>query len=330
MNPSASGVSARNRVLIQNTLGAAVDLEVAETNRRGHATRLAQGAAATGVDLVVALGGDGTVNEVANGLARTSTAVGVLPGGSTNVFARTIGAVNEPVEAAEQLVWTLAQGRTAIRRIGLGNVNGRFFCFHVGMGYDAAVVAQVEKQGTLKRWLGHPLFMWAGFATWARHYDRRSPAFCIEIEGRPTIDGLFAIAMNTDPYTYLGARPLSLVPESSLDDPLALVNLRKLSLLGTLRAVSAALRGHGRLERLRHVDVLRDLHRFTVRGHRPFPWQVDGDHLGETELLEFRFEPECLDLVVPLRATPDRPDRPDRPGQPADRNPGPPADPDAA
>ena len=319
VNPSASGVTARGRVVIQNALSADHDLTVAETKRRGHATRLAQGAAATGVDVVVALGGDGTVNEVTNGLARTRTALGVLPGGSTNVFARTLGLINEPVDASTQLLDALA--RSSIRRIGLGNVNGRFFCFHVGMGFDAAVVAQVERHSQLKRWLGHPLFIWAAIDTWARKFDRKKPYFRIELPGelgagetdeplpyaassaqprpRPGIDGFFAVAMNTDPYTFLGPRPLSLVPEATIDVPLALVTLTSLGLMETFRAVGAAMKGGQRLRNRPNVEIRTDLHHFIVRGHRPFPWQVDGDHLGDADVLEFRWEPQVLDLIVP-------------------------------
>jgi diacylglycerol kinase family enzyme len=322
VNPSASGVTARGRVMIQNALAAEHDLTVTETKRRGHATRVAQGASSQGIDLVVSLGGDGTVNEVANGLARSTTALGVLPGGSTNVFSRTLGFVNEPVEATAQLLEAI--GRTSIRRIGLGNVNGRFFLFHVGMGYDAAVVEQVEKRGNLKRWLGHPLFMYAAIDTWVRHFDRKHPPFRVEFDAPvgaggiasfeddslpyaasssqkkfgAGIDGYFAIAQNTDPYTYLGSRALSLAPEASLDDPLTLVTLKRLNLLGTLTAITAALRGGDRLRNHRNVDVRTELTSFTVRAHRPFPWQVDGDHLGDAEVLEFRWEPEVLSLVV--------------------------------
>jgi diacylglycerol kinase family enzyme len=332
VNPSASGVTARGRVMIQNALAAEHDLTVAETKRRGHATRMAQGASAQGIELVVSLGGDGTVNEVANGLVRTPTALGVLPGGSTNVFARTIGFVNEPVEATTQLLEAI--GRSSIRRVGLGNVNGRFFLFHVGMGYDAAVVEQVERRGQLKRWLGHPLFMFAAVDTWARRFDRKHAHFRVSFGPTPSVgsgamaalddpdalpfaaqsaqsaqrgrsgtgsdyvDGFFAIAMNTDPYTYLGPRALSLSPEANFDNPLSLVILKKLDLVGTLGAVTAAIRGGGRLAKHRNVDVRTHLTGFTVRAHRPFPWQVDGDHLGNAELLDFRYEPEVLSLVV--------------------------------
>ena len=320
VNPSASGVTPRGRVLIQNAIAAQHHLDVVETNRRGHATRHAQGAVARGIDLVVSLGGDGTLNEVANGLARSPVRLGVLPGGSTNVFARSLGLVNEPVEATTQLLDAVARDNT--QRIGLGNVNGRFFCFHVGMGYDAAVVARVERHGQMKRWLGHPLFLYAAVATWARGYDRSTPPFRIELgevdknvglsglvtrakrrlrkrDGTADMEGFFAIALNTDPYTYLGPRALSLVPEATLERPLALVNLRTLRLGSTLQAVVAGLRGGGRLGQLPGVDVHTDLQAFIVRGNRPFPWQVDGDHLGDAEVLEFRYEPAVLTLVIP-------------------------------
>ena len=158
-------------------LSADHEVNVVETNRRGHATRLAQGAANDGVDVVVCLGGDGTLNEVANGLAGTDTALAPLPGGSTNVFARTIGLPNDPIEATGALLDALAHDR--IGDVGLGMVNGRYFLFHVGMGFDAAVVAQVERRGALKRYAGHPLFVYAAVDTWLRHYDRSRPRFAV-------------------------------------------------------------------------------------------------------------------------------------------------------
>ncbi|MHB8467273.1 MAG: diacylglycerol/lipid kinase family protein, partial [Acidimicrobiales bacterium] len=165
VNTSASSVTARGRVVIQKALSADHVVHVAETSRRGHATRLAMGAAADGTDVVVALGGDGTLNEAANGLAGTRTALAVLPGGSTNVFARTIGLTNDPIEATGQLLAALARP-ASIRSIGLASLNGRYFLFNAGVGFDAAVIAQVERRSHLKRWAGHPLFVYAGFATW--------------------------------------------------------------------------------------------------------------------------------------------------------------------
>src|SRR3954447_5118133 len=128
VNAAASAVTARGRVVIQKALSADHEVTAAETSRRGHASRLAQGAAADGIDVVVVLGGDGTLNEAANGLAGTATALGVLPGGSTNVFARTIGMPADPIEATGSLLSALARG--SIERVGLGSVNGRYFLFH--------------------------------------------------------------------------------------------------------------------------------------------------------------------------------------------------------
>src|SRR4051812_10920913 len=199
VNASASAVTARGRVVIQKALSADHDVTFAETSRRGHASRLAQGAAADGVDAVVVLGGDGTLNEAANGLAGSSTALGVLPGGSTNVFARTIGMTNDPIEATGELLGAMARGSR--RRIGLGMVNGRYFLFHVGLGFDAAVVQQVEKRSALKRYAGHPLFAWAAVVTWMRHYDRKRPRFAVRFEDGSVIDdGVFAICLETNPY----------------------------------------------------------------------------------------------------------------------------------
>src|SRR6187399_1135292 len=125
VNSSASSVTARSRVVIRKALAADHEVTLAETSRRGHATRLAQGAAAVGTDVVVVLGGDGTLNEAANGLAGTSCALGVLPGGSTNVFARTLGLPNDPIAAVHLLTAGLALGQ--VEPIGLGRVNGRYF-----------------------------------------------------------------------------------------------------------------------------------------------------------------------------------------------------------
>lgn len=298
VNPFASSVTARSRVVIQKALSADHEVTLAETNRRGHATRLAQNAAVSGMDVVVTLGGDGTLNEAANGLAGSHCALAALPGGSTNVFARTIGLPNDPIEATGQLLDALDGGH--IERVGLGTVNGRYFLFHVGIGFDAAVVAQVERRANLKRYAGHPLFVYCGFSTWIRHYDRSKPRFSVRYrDGSVVEDAYFAICLNTNPYTYLGNRPLSLVPEATLDAGLGLVAVRTLELGRTLRIIASALATGRHLRSSTWTDVRSDLDGLTIEAYGPLPYQVDGDHLGDTELLEIRHEPEILDLVLP-------------------------------
>jgi diacylglycerol kinase family enzyme len=302
VNSSASSVTARGRVVIRKALSADHQVTLAETSRRGHATRLAQGAAADGTEVVVVLGGDGTLNEAANGLAGTDCALAALPGGSTNVFARTIGLPNDPIEATGDLLAALAAG--SIRPVGLGSVNGRYFLFHVGVGFDAAVVEQVERRADLKRYFGHPLFVISGFTTWFRHYDRSRPRFAVRhADGSLVDDGMFTIVLNTNPYTYLGNRPLDLVPEATLDRGLASVTMRSMSASAILLATAAALRGGGRLGRLRFIEERHDQPGLTITGHGPVPYQVDGDHLGDIERLEIRHEPGILRLVLPVDET---------------------------
>ena len=297
VNASASSVTARGRVVIQKALSADHEVTLAETTRRGNATRLAQNAAASGIDVVVALGGDGTLNETANGLVGTDCALAALPGGSTNVFARTLGLPNDPVEVTAGLLEALERG--SIRRVGLGSVNGRHFLFHAGVGFDAAVVGRVEKRASLKRYAGHPLFIWASVVTWANGYDRRHPHFRLRFpDGSSIDDGYFTLVQNTDPYTYLGNRAMH-VSDASLDTPLTALTLRSLQ-LPTLLGVLGAAFGVGRpVSHRRKVDLRGDLHRLTISSDRPFPYQVDGDHLGEVTDLTFRYEPDAIRLVVP-------------------------------
>jgi diacylglycerol kinase family enzyme len=301
VNSSASSVTARSRVVIQKALSADHEVTLAETSRRGHATRLAQSAASSGTDVVVVLGGDGTLSEAANGLARSSCALAALPGGSTNVFARTIGLPNDPIEATGDLLDALASD--SIQRVGLGVVNGRYFLFHVGMGFDAAVVAQVERRAGLKRYAGHPLFVYAGFDTWIRHFDRSRPRFSVRFaDGTVVDDGYMSICLNTNPYTYLANRPLNLAREATLDRGLAMVTVRTLAFAKTMRIIGSALGNGKHLRTSRWTDHRVDLVQATVTGYGPFPYQVDGDHLGDTELLEISHEPDVLDLVMPVRA----------------------------
>jgi diacylglycerol kinase family enzyme len=296
VNSFASSVTARNTVVVHRRLSEGNDVELVETNRRGHATRYAHDAARRGADVVVGFGGDGTVNEVATGIAGSETALGVLPGGSTNVFARTIGLPNDPVAAAE----LLAGGIDAadFRPIGLGQVNGRFFCFNTGVGFDAAVVAAVERRASLKRWFGHPLFISAAVTTWARGYDRRRPHFSVKTAERTIDDGYFSIVMNTNPYTYLGNRALDLSHAATFDRPLVVFTFRTMRAGTILSSLAGALRGGG-MRPHALLDEQVDVDHLVIEHPTPFPYQLDGDYLGETERLEFHHVPNAVRLVIP-------------------------------
>lgn len=318
VNAFASSVTARNRVVIHQALSRHHEVEVVETNRRGHAIRFAQDAARRGVDAVIAFGGDGTLNEVATGVSGSNTALGVLPGGSTNVFARSLGMPNDPIAAVRLLVTGLDTGRR--QRIGLGRVNGRSFCFHTGIGFDAAVVAAVERHASVKRWMGHPLFIAAALQTWTRGYDRHRGHFDVEILGVDddppdapdrapgreasadrTSDALFTVVLNTNPYTYLGNRPLDLSPDAGLDRSLVVVSFTSLRARDLLGSLVGALRGGG-LRPAPHLDVRSGVTALRVTGTEPFPFQVDGDHLGSTTSLDLAYVPDAVTLVIPGEA----------------------------
>ena len=311
VNPFASSVTPRTRVRIQSKLAAGNQLEVIETTKGGHAIRLAHRAARAGSEVIVALGGDGTINEVANGVLAPPgqdgqrVLIAPLPGGSTNVFARALGYPNDPVEAATVLVDAI--GRVSVRSAGVGLANGRAFLFHAGAGFDAAVVGRVERRGPLKRYLGHPLFVAATVDTWLRRVERRHPWFSIEsADGRRIETAHLAVALNCNPYTYLGARPLDLAPAAELDTPLSIVALRSLSPLRVLPVVAGVIAsGRGIVDgpATARWDGVGGA---VLRGYRPFPYQLDGEAIGTVDELRLEHRPDAVDLLVPA-AGPDAP-----------------------
>lgn len=298
VNPFASSVSDRKVASVERALGTGLDLTVVTTSRRGHATSLAREAAGDGSEVVAVLGGDGTMNEVANGLAGTRTALAPLPGGSTNVFARTIGMANDLRRATRQLSTSLAAG--SVRRVPLGVVNGRRFLFHAGIGFDAAVVAQVERRPKLKRRFGQVAFVVATVATLARHFDRHRSHFTMRFDPGTTIEGAYAIVMCSNPYTYVGRIPLDLTPDAVPGRGLVAVTVRRLTVPTLAVLMASAMASGRRLRASPRVDHRPDLRSFTVSGHGPCPYQADGDYLGTAETLELSYESHALAVVAPL------------------------------
>ena len=307
VNDSASSTTARTRVLIHTLLSERHDTEVAFTNRRGHAARLARGAATTGTDAVVVLGGDGTLNEAANGVAGTNCVLAALPGGSTNVFARTIGTADDPLVATQAVLDALDAGN--ITSAGLGHTAGRYFLFHCGMGLDATIVEQVERHPTLKRYLGHPLFLLAAIDTLLRRYDRQTGTLTVRTTSATQtteVDGcFFVVAANTDPYTFLGSRPVRIAPAATLHNGLSVVALRSLRFRDALDVLAAVFRSGSSLSEADPSVVQRidDVRNVTVTGLRPFEHQIDGDHLGAVNELRHEWVPDILRLAIPSPAS---------------------------
>ncbi len=297
VNPKATGTTARSRDVLAAALAADLKVEVAETGHRGHATELARRASEDGIDYVVALGGDGTQNEVVNGLLANGPGVhvpilGIVPGGCANVLARSLGLPTDPVEATAVLIAGVRAGR--VRTIGLGRADERWFTFCAGLGMDAATVRRVEagRHGTkqVTSWQ----YARAAIREYFFHLDHADPPLVLSRPGHPDVPLFLGLVCNTSPWTYLGERPVTPCPEASFDAGLDLFGLTRMRPLPTLRVVGQIF---GKGPHGKRVLGLHDESVLTVRSAGPLALQVDGDYLGDTATVTFRAVPDALRVV---------------------------------
>jgi diacylglycerol kinase family enzyme len=307
VNPHATSTTRLRRDVIVRALSSAVELEVVETRYRGHATSLARAARDDGIGLVLTLGGDGTVNEAVNGIlghggadrpaagADGLPALAALPGGNANVFTRAVGMPADLIDAAGQVLESLAEGR--YRRIGVGLAGDRFFTFNAGLGLDAEVVRAVDGYRARGRAASSALYVRMTLRQFYRVTDRRHPALMLERNGHPPAGPLFiGIVSNTSPWTYLGRRPVYTNPQAAFDRGLDLFALRSLGTASMVRTLRQML-SEGRPPRGRTVLTLHDQGELTLTSARPVAFQVDGEYMGEHELVRFRSVPDALRIV---------------------------------
>jgi diacylglycerol kinase family enzyme len=295
VNPHATRVSDRLRTLVLHALASRFAIDAVETQSPGHATELGRDAAADGYELVVAFGGDGTVNEIANGLAGSTVPLTCLPGGSANVFCKLLGIPGELVDATEHLLG-LAD-RFTPRAVDLGVVEGRHYTFCAGVGIDADVVRRVDARPRLKARFGPWFFTAVTATTYLRRYAGRAPRMFVTAGGE-THTGVTAVVQNAEHYTYFHDRPIDIALGATLDGgTLSGVVLRRASLVGTPTLIARGLRGS--IARHRRVDAFDGALRVTVSSAtgRPLPLQVDGDYIGEFSEARFQIRPRAL-LVV--------------------------------
>ena len=297
-NANAHTVTPYAYDVISRALAADTRLETVETKRSGHATHVARGAAHEGVDLVVVLGGDGTVNEVVNGLARSDTPMAALPGGGANIFARGLGMPNDPVEATSWLIERLDKPPT---RIPLGRLDDeRWFVSNCGFGFDAAIVKRVERRQFAKRLAGDAFFIWTALRVFFAGYDRRHPHLTIRWGDEPEEhhERLFlAITQKADPYTYLGKRPMRLCPEVSREGGLDLVALDRMRVATVLRTALQTFAGARHLS-YKHVVSLHDQARIQIESDRALPVQADGELIGERTRIELTSVADALAIIA--------------------------------
>ncbi|MEU5694216.1 diacylglycerol kinase family protein [Actinosynnema sp. NPDC020468] len=308
VNPQATATTPAGRDVLAHALASDVKLDIVETDYRGHAADAAARAVVDGYDMVVAHGGDGTVNEVVNGVLRGGAVpglpmLGVVPGGSANVFAGALGLPRDPVEATYRLLQAIEHGTS--RKVGLGKVasagagadHDRWFTFNAGVGWDADVVAGVEAQRAKGREASPLLYVRSALTSYVSQ-RRQAPSLTVNIPDEPPVEGVrLAFVSNTDPWTYLGGKAIRLNPSTSFDGGLGVFALRALGFPTVMRYVAHLLATDGNP---RGGNLLRrdDVGFVRVTSPDPVNLQVDGDLLGECTEVEFTSVPGALTVAV--------------------------------
>lgn len=290
-------MSERIKHLAVYALSACYDLHPVETQRQGHAIQICEEAAREGYDAVIAFGGDGTVNEAANGLAETSTPLAVLPGGASNVFCRMLGMPNDVIEATEQLLNLDANWNP--RQVDLGRANDRYFTFTAGVGLDAAVAERADRRPDMKARFGPPFFLESIAVSLFGHYLLRKPSMRVHVDGQQ-VDAVSTCVQNSDPYTYFLDRPIRLAEGATLTSgTLACVALTRAGLtdVPTLTWRLWSKRQHA----IDHpsVTAFRDCKTIRVESltDSPLPVHVDGDFIGAEVSTLFSVAPGVLSVI---------------------------------
>jgi diacylglycerol kinase family enzyme len=305
VNPYATTVSDRLKNLVVYALQGRYDVQAVETEARDHATEIGREAKDGGYDVVVAFGGDGTLNEVANGLAGTDLPVAVLPGGSTNVVCRSLGMPNDVVDATEHLLSLADEWQP--RKIDLGRMDERAFVFACGAGIDATVVRRVDSNPRLKSRAGPYYYSWAGISGFYRRYLVNPVRIRTSVDGQEPVEGVTTIAQNSDPLTYFASRPIRVCEGVCFDDgTLSMAVLRRAAqrdMPTLINRLFSDTRPASRHRQVTHFDdvthaVVESVSTDRQGGTRSFPVQVDGDYIGERSRVELRADPAALTIVA--------------------------------
>lgn len=314
VNPNATSTTPAGRDLLAHALESRVNLEVIHTDHRGHAIEIAEAAKRDGTDVIIVHGGDGTVNEVVNGLLgkpgdarppeESMPAVSVVPGGSANVFARALGISPDPIEATNQLIDLLGDHRRGEpwRRIGLMDCGERWAVFTAGMGVDGDVVAAVEAQRAKGRKVTAARYMRIGFREMLSNV-RAEPALTLHLPDREPISGVhFAFVSNASPWTYANARPVWTNPGTTFDTGLGVFAITDMNFVANLLLVRRML---SKKADIRAKQLIRedDLPWVRITSSEPLSCQVDGEYLGPRQDVTFVSVPDALAVVAPVPAT---------------------------
>ncbi len=311
VNPNATSTTPAGRDLLAHALESRVKLTVAHTDHRGHAIEIARDAAREGVDVLIVHGGDGTVNEVVNGIlgevgvGGTAPAVGVVPGGSANVFARALGISQDPIEATNQLVDLLSdyRRRKSWRRIGLMDCGERWAVFTAGMGVDGDVVAAVEAQRDKGRKVTASRYIRVAVREMLAS-ARKEPTLTLHLPDREPVAGVhFAFVSNSSPWTYANTRPVWTNPATTFETDLGVFAITSMNVWANLRLVRQMLSRKPRFT-AKHLIRDDDLPWLRVTSDIPVACQIDGDFLGPRNVMTFTAVRDALGVVAPPAKTP--------------------------
>lgn len=299
VNEDASRVTTRDRDAVIEALGGPGSVELAAPGMADDATAICREAAARGHHLVVAYGGDGTVSAAARGLIGSGVPLACIPGGYTNVVARTLGAPRDPVAAARRIATRPPE--LVERSVALGTIDGRPFLFAFGAGFSAGLIERVEAGGSLKAGLGSVYAAGQVVAEAARVMAGEGPTMTIDAGGRE-VPAVAAIAQNSDPLTFLGPRPIRISPDAGLEQTgLALAALRSARVRDVARLTAGALSGRSESvvshPQLAHWPAVREA-RITSLHPDGVAIEADGDFLGRRPVVELGIAPEKLLLLA--------------------------------
>ncbi|MCC3329280.1 diacylglycerol/lipid kinase family protein [Nocardia abscessus] len=305
VNPNATSTTPATRDLLAHALESRTQLTVAHTQHRGHAAELAQWAATNEMDLIVVHGGDGTVNETINGFLPLPVLddgqawlprLGVIPGGSANVFARALGISPDPVTATNQLIDLLTLDTD--RRIGLGLADDRWFSFSAGVGLDADVCEAIDASRARGRTATPARYV----RTTVRQFflaKRKEPSVRVEIPGRTSVDGVhYAFVTNTTPWTYLNATPVHTNPGTRFETGLGVFAVRSMAVVPTLLLARQLLTPHGN-PKSRNLFREDDVPTVRIECKEPIGLQIDGDFIGKRNVVDFTAVPDILAVIAP-------------------------------
>ncbi len=269
-----------------------------ETTVEDPGTGQAKLAIEKGADVVLACGGDGTVRSVAEALAGTGVAMGLVPAGTGNLLARTVGTPDGVADAA-RVALTGDDRAIDVGRIRIdGSEEERVFLVMAGTGFDAAIMESTPE--ALKVKVGPLAYVISGL----RAMRGRRIRVTLSLDDGPPLRRRTRTVLVGNRGTLLGG--LVLMPRAAIDDGvLDVVSLAPGTLAGwvavALRVITKRPRGHERVEHWQARSIV-------IRTETPQPCQVDGDPVGNVRELAIRVDPNTLVLRVPDVPPPDTPD----------------------